>query len=499
MIQYANAQEIIFQKTYKLSWNSSFVNGLESETDSTIIVSYNYIDSTDISHFDYVNSGVLQLDKKYNIIWEKTSQKYSGNVLLFFDSNYNIVSICNYFKIRIGTDMGDFYPSLTRFDLNGNQLFKNIDTISNQTHIITYPGVYSRFNGDEFIIATPDYLHKDSVYKIIFKYFDKNADFILEDTIPEIPTLQREDRKFLYLSGIVYNKSNDNYSIISQVSKRYLSDSNYVCLLGHYKDFNNRLHGNSYLFLGPFYKQFIYDVIINDENKIVILTRLTNYKEKTTKNELIIVDNNSFPFKVEYIDFNQFSDVIMYNLDISPNGNIYCSGRMWDYQAQKYGFFVCKLNRDYSVDWYKIWQVDDVDKGIGELLINNEENKIIALGTNNFQSYLAVIGVPTSITNTSKNRVLLSPNPATDYIEINLNNRNLKDAVERVKVYDVLGNVVLSTGTSFLRKQESTGSFNEIPVQVGNDSQDIRLDVSGLATGIYFVRVGEQMLKFVKM
>jgi len=71
--------------------------------------------------------------------------------------------------------------------------------------------------------------------------------------------------------------------------------------------------------------------------------------------------------------------------------------------------------------------------------------------------------------------------------------------------------VVLSTGTSFLRKQVSSeqrslshGSFNEIPVQVGNDIIDsdegnVRLDISMLAPGVYFVRVGWQVLKFVKM
>ncbi len=54
------------------------------------------------------------------------------------------------------------------------------------------------------------------------------------------------------------------------------------------------------------------------------------------------------------------------------------------------------------------------------------------------------------------------------------NNQILQVVVESVKIYDVLGNVVLSTGTSFLRKQVSSeqrsssyGSFNEIPAFAG--------------------------------
>jgi len=61
-------------------------------------------------------------------------------------------------------------------------------------------------------------------------------------------------------------------------------------------------------------------------------------------------------------------------------------------------------------------------------------------------------------------------------------NRNLKDAV---KVYDVLGNIVLSSPAC------SAGT----PSEGGH----IRIDISGLAAGVYFVRVGGKMYKFVKL
>ena len=61
-------------------------------------------------------------------------------------------------------------------------------------------------------------------------------------------------------------------------------------------------------------------------------------------------------------------------------------------------------------------------------------------------------------------------------------NRTLKDAVS---VYDVLGNVVLSSPAC------SAGT----PSEGGH----IRLDVSGLVAGVYFIRVGGKMYKFVKM
>jgi len=77
----------------------------------------------------------------------------------------------------------------------------------------------------------------------------------------------------------------------------------------------------------------------------------------------------------------------------------------------------------------------------------------------------------------------ITPNPATDYIDIVVTgNRTLKDAV---KVYDIPGNTVLSSPAC------SAGT----PSEGGH----IRLDVSGLAAGVYFVRVGGKMYKFVKM
>jgi hypothetical protein len=80
----------------------------------------------------------------------------------------------------------------------------------------------------------------------------------------------------------------------------------------------------------------------------------------------------------------------------------------------------------------------------------------------------------------NKSDMIIAPNPTSDYIEIAITgNYGLKDAV---KVYDVLGNVVL-TLTPTLSLQ----------------GEGIKVDVSGLAAGVYFVRIGGDIYKFVKM
>ena len=51
-----------------------------------------------------------------------------------------------------------------------------------------------------------------------------------------------------------------------------------------------------------------------------------------------------------------------------------------------------------------------------------------------------------------------------------------------VKIYDVLGVCVLTH-----------------PLAPSREGVNVRIDVSGLAAGVYFVRVGGKMYKFMKM
>jgi len=89
----------------------------------------------------------------------------------------------------------------------------------------------------------------------------------------------------------------------------------------------------------------------------------------------------------------------------------------------------------------------------------------------------------------SRNEVI-APNPATDYIEINFPPlvRGLGDVARVVSVYNLLGVEVLKT---------TTPSLGDTPPYQGGES--IRIDISGLSPGVYFVLVGDIVQKFVKM
>jgi hypothetical protein len=91
----------------------------------------------------------------------------------------------------------------------------------------------------------------------------------------------------------------------------------------------------------------------------------------------------------------------------------------------------------------------------------------------------------TGINQLIENGFIIAPNPAQDFIEIELgNNHTLKGVVDNVKIYNFLGEIV----------------FDDYVTPPGPLSRGgvIRIDVSGLAAGVYFVRLGDSVQRFVK-
>jgi len=78
--------------------------------------------------------------------------------------------------------------------------------------------------------------------------------------------------------------------------------------------------------------------------------------------------------------------------------------------------------------------------------------------------------------------MLVYPNPAGDYVEITI--PPLERGSGAVSVYDVLGQLQ-STSVNFVDTSASGGQ--------------VRIDISSLSPGVYFVQVGGKVLKFVKM
>ncbi len=92
--------------------------------------------------------------------------------------------------------------------------------------------------------------------------------------------------------------------------------------------------------------------------------------------------------------------------------------------------------------------------------------------------------------NYPENQISISPNPAGEYIEVYLKNWSPSSrwTPSEIKFFNLLGECVMS-GVG------GKGTHPLIPSQEGN----IRIDVSGLPAGLYFVRVGDWVGRFSKI
>jgi photosystem II stability/assembly factor-like uncharacterized protein len=188
-------------------------------------------------------------------------------------------------------------------------------------------------------------------------------------------------------------------------------------------------------------------------------------------------------------------------------GGIYVSndnGNTWQKTTNGYdGKFPMVIDFDkdgnaFILDFYK-GVFKSTDKG------NSWENFRPSVGTseavmtgalyNNGSTFLASLPYQgglfftelqaTSISELQSMNSLIFPNPATDYIEISYTNGlgvNNSPTNKGVNIYNTLGECVLTT------PYPSTGS----------GSENLRIDISHLTRGVYFVKIGERVQIFVK-
>ena len=133
-----------------------------------------------------------------------------------------------------------------------------------------------------------------------------------------------------------------------------------------------------------------------------------------------------------------------------------------------------------------------VESDDGNLIVYGKTSYFID-GKGLFKSYYASVhfdilsGVEDN--NNVNNEIIVQPNPATEYININLSSINptLKRGVEGevfIEIYDVMGMKIQST------------PFNLTPTL--SEGRGVRIDVSNLTPGVYFIKMGERVEKFVK-
>ena len=97
---------------------------------------------------------------------------------------------------------------------------------------------------------------------------------------------------------------------------------------------------------------------------------------------------------------------------------------------------------------------------------------------------VATSRLSTDVLEENINGLILSPNPAGDFIEINVGARHAVPLPEQLEIFNIFG-----------EKESTSVNFVDTSASGGH----LRIDISNLAPGVYFIKIGDKFEKFVKM
>ena len=131
---------------------------------------------------------------------------------------------------------------------------------------------------------------------------------------------------------------------------------------------------------------------------------------------------------------------------------------------------------------YQVWKDNDWQKSDNLLIFRDKYNEY------SYNCYeLNLQWLPLSVEELQVlSQISLYPNPASDYIGINGLYQTLGNGIEKVQIFNTLG---IEVGQSSL-----TGDNSQVTMQ-----DLLKINISQLPAGVYFVKVGGTVIKFVKI
>lgn len=155
----------------------------------------------------------------------------------------------------------------------------------------------------------------------------------------------------------------------------------------------------------------------------------------------------------------------------------FCSYGNFIFAASIDGVF---MSSDKGENWIEI-NDNLTNKNVYSVIVSGD---YLFAGTSDdgiFRTKLSDYGI-SGLNDFSQKTLSISPNPASDFIKIQFINKELKPFVTnyKIQIFDMLGVEVIST---FAPPNE----------------ENLRIDVSHLPAGVYVIRIGDKVEKFVKM
>jgi photosystem II stability/assembly factor-like uncharacterized protein len=156
----------------------------------------------------------------------------------------------------------------------------------------------------------------------------------------------------------------------------------------------------------------------------------------------------------------------------------------------------------FSRDNGESWEFIGADLNSLSIYDVEIEDDFIYVCTDGGGIYMAPVSefVPASIAEHDLNDIIIYPNPAEDYIEITLSNYSVNKGLQPIvqdddiAIYDVLGARVFSTEDTERSRSADLSNGGHFDYA----QSPFRIDISHLPRGVYFVRFGDKVEKFVK-
>lgn len=155
----------------------------------------------------------------------------------------------------------------------------------------------------------------------------------------------------------------------------------------------------------------------------------------------------------------------------------FCSYGNFIFAASIDGVF---MSSDKGENWIEI-NDNLTNKNVYSVIVSGD---YLFAGTSDdgiFRTKLSDYGI-SGLNDFSQKTLSISPNPASDFITIQFSNKELKPFVTnyKIQIFDMLGVEVISTFAP-------------------TNEEKLRIDVSHLPAGVYVIRIGDKVEKFVKM
>lgn len=248
---------------------------------------------------------------------------------------------------------------------------------------------------------------------------------------------------------------------------------------------NSLIINNEFGFQQTYESQILNCKFLNNKKWALNLTAGI-IERNTFINNGIAIDNwlgGKHSFKFNIVKENEIGIRISGNpINFEISNNIICNNKVFDVVNS------VSKNVDVSNNCFCLTDSSEIRKKISDGYNN------ITKGLVNFTPFWDSCNESDTIVTSIKenyltSRLVISPNPATDYITINIgsigacsNENNIWASPNAsIEIYDVMGMKIQTTKVE---------SIHELSLR--------KIDVSNLSSGVYFVKIGDRVEKFVK-